>query len=62
MISAASFGLVPLFGVVLDLTGHQYRCTFLMSSGLAMVAIVLMLVVHAKFMRLGGPMSYVPPE
>ena len=60
--SAASFGLVPLFGVALDLTGHQYRYTFLMSSGLAMVATVLMLVVHAKFMRLGGPEHYVAPE
>jgi hypothetical protein len=33
-----------------------------MSSGIAMVATVLMLAVHARFMRLGGPRHYVAPE
>jgi hypothetical protein len=33
-----------------------------MSSGLAVVAAILMLTVHTRFMRLGGPQAYVAPE
>jgi MFS family permease len=60
--SAASIVLPLLFGAILDWTGSQYRYTFLMSSVLAMVAAVLMLIVHARFMRLGGPKGYLAPE
>jgi Na+/melibiose symporter-like transporter len=60
--SAVNIVLSMLFGVVLDLSGHQYRYTFLMSSGIAVAAMVLMIVVHRKFMRLGGPEHYVAPE
>ena len=60
--ATASIALPVLFGAALDWSGHQYRYTFLMSSGIAMVATVLMLAVHARFMRLGGPRHYVAPE
>jgi MFS family permease len=60
--SAAGIVLPFLIGFALDLSGSQYRYTFLMGSILAMVATALMLVVHAWFMRLGGPKGYVAPE
>ena len=60
--SAASIVLPLLMGYALDLSGSQYRYTFLMSSGLAVVAVILMLSVHTRFMRLGGPKGYVAPE
>jgi MFS family permease len=60
--SAASIVLPLLFGYALDLSGSQYRYTFLMSSSLAVVAAILMLTVHTRFMRLGGPQAYVAPE
>jgi len=51
-----------VFGIVLDLTGHPYRYTFLMSSGIAVAAMMLMITVHRRFVRLGGPEHYVAPE
>jgi len=60
--TAASMALSPLFGLALDLSGHQYRLTFLMSCGLGVLATIVMVVVHARFMRLGGPEHYVAPE
>ena len=60
--SAASIVLPLLFGCVLDRSGHQYRYTFLMTSGMAFAGTILMIAVHARFMRLGGPERYVAPE
>jgi MFS family permease len=60
--SAASIVLPLLFGYALDLSGSQYRYTFLMSAGVSVVAIILMLIVHTRFMRLGGPEHYVAPD
>jgi MFS family permease len=60
--SLVGMAIVPLFGVALDLSGHVYRLTFVMSCGFGVLGTVLLLIVYAKFMRLGGPESYVAPE
>jgi len=52
----------PIVGQLLDLTHKYYRLTFIASSTLAFTAVLLGLVVHAKFMRLGGPNNYHPPS
>jgi len=51
----------PLVGQLLDLTHKFYRLTFMSSSLVAFLAVVAGLVVHAKFMKLGGPKHYQPP-
>jgi len=51
----------PLVGQLLDLTDKFYRLTFMSSSLVAFLAVVAGLVVHAKFMKLGGPKHYQPP-
>jgi hypothetical protein len=33
-----------------------------MTSGMAFVGTILLIAVHARFMRLGGPERYVAPE
>jgi hypothetical protein len=52
----------PLLGKVLDLTHKFYRLTFMFTFSLTLVALILGLIVHAKFMKLGGPKNYVAPE
>ena len=52
----------PSIGRALDLTHRFYRLTFMTSCGLAILALVLGLIVHAKFMKLGGPKDYIAPE
>jgi MFS family permease len=52
----------PIIGIILDLTGHIYRYTFLASSLLALGALATGLVVYAKFIVLGGPDNYIAPE
>jgi MFS family permease len=52
----------PIVGQLIDFTHKFYRLTFIASSTLAFVALILGLVVHAKFMKLGGPESYTPPS
>lgn len=51
----------PCVGQLLDFTGRFYRLTFIASSLLAFSAVILGMVVHAKFMKLGGPKGYQPP-
>jgi MFS family permease len=53
---------VPLSGYFLDHTGHVYRHTFTISGILALFAFVALLIVHSKFMKLGGPKNYMAPE
>ena len=60
--SVASMSASPVLGAVLDFTHHQYRYTFTMSCTLATLALLLMLVVHKRFMALGGPQHSVAPE
>ena len=54
--------LPPAVGAMLDATGHVYRNTFLVAGCLGSLAFLGMLVVHGKFMALGGPKNYVAPE
>lgn len=63
-ILSAIAGMVftPAFGKIIELTGKQYRHTYLMSCILCCIAIGLLLIVHYHFMRLGGAKSYVAPE
>jgi hypothetical protein len=51
----------PIVGQLIDFTQKFYRLTFIASSTLAFLAIFIGLIVHAKFMKLGGPKDYVPP-
>ena len=52
----------PLIGQALDFTHRFYRLTFMASCGLTVLGLGLGLVVHSKFMKLGGPNQYVAPE
>ncbi|MGO8705972.1 MAG: MFS transporter [Candidatus Brocadiia bacterium] len=60
--AAIGMATSPLIGGILDWSGHQYRYTFLMGSGIAVFAAILLLIVHTRFMRYGGPKNYVAPE
>jgi len=51
----------PLTGAFLDHANHTYRYTFLISCGLTALALGASLIVHGKFMALGGPRHYVAP-
>ena len=51
----------PIVGQLIDFTKKFYQLTFIASSTLAFLAIFIGLIVHAKFMKLGGPKDYVPP-
>jgi MFS family permease len=54
--------LPPALGAMLDWNGHVYRHTFVASGVLAALGVGAMLVVHAKFMKLGGTTAYVAPQ
>lgn len=51
----------PLVGHGIDLSGHVYRYTFLIGSGLTLVALILTLLLYRRFVKLGGPHHYVAP-
>jgi maltose/moltooligosaccharide transporter len=51
----------PAIGKFLDLTGHVYRHTFLLSGLIALPCAIAFIVVYRRFMRLGGPTGYTPP-
>ena len=51
----------PTVGHLIDFTQKFYRLTFIASSTLAFLAVILGLIVHSKFMKLGGPKEYVAP-
>jgi MFS family permease len=52
----------PAVGLWLDATGNVYRYTFAGGAGIALLAVVSFAVVYRRFMALGGPRDYVPPE
>ncbi|MGB8356026.1 MAG: MFS transporter [Chthoniobacteraceae bacterium] len=54
--------LAPVAGFFLDHVHHDYRFTFFMGFGLAILGLMGCLVLHGKFMALGGPDGYVAPE
>lgn len=62
LVSSLGMMLVgPSVGAFLDFSGHHYRYVYLLSAGLALGAVVSGIVVHHKFMKLGGPKHYVAP-
>ena len=67
-ISLESYGwystivFVPLIGAFLDAMHHDYRLICFSAGGFGLLAVAALLVFHGKFMRLGGPQGYVPPE
>ena len=52
----------PTVGWTLDNTGHVYRYTYLASFFLLLMALAVGLVLYSRFMALGGPKDYTPPE
>jgi MFS family permease len=60
--SVTNISLPPLIGLFLDYHHHNYRYTFFISSFIATAAVLTTAVLHHKFMQLGGPGNYVPPE
>ena len=49
-------------GQLLDATGNVYRYTFLTSGIIGVLALVTLIIVYIRFMRMGGPKGYVAPE
>jgi len=60
--SLAWMVMSPAVGLFLDHAHHNYRYTFLMNFCLGVVAFAAMMLLHARFMALGGPKNYVAPE
>ncbi len=60
--SLAWMTLAPISGFLLDHFHHEYRYTFFMGFVLSIMGLMGCLVVHGKFMALGGPNNYVAPE
>ena len=58
LIAAASTGV----GLILDVTGRDYRITFLMAGVIALVACGAWIWLYREFKALGGLKSYTPPE
>lgn len=58
-LGSIAFGMV--IGPLLDWTGNDYRLTFFLGLGLCLVSLVLFLMVHQRFMALGGPRGYIAP-
>lgn len=54
--------VVPLIGVLIDKSGNIYRYTFTVGFVLSLIALGAACFVHGKFLKLGGPKSYVAPE
>lgn len=52
----------PSTGLLLDLLGHDYRYTFLVSGCLALLGAGAFAVTDGFFRRLGGPSHYVAPQ
>ena len=52
----------PLLGLFLDHVHHDYRYTFIVGGWISLIALVALMVLHSKFMQLGGPHAYVAPE
>lgn len=57
-----SMALAPGMGAILDLTGHHYRYTFYAGALIAAMAVAVFMVMHRKFVALGGPDNYNAPK
>jgi len=60
--AAGTMLLGPMLGQFLDRTGHIYRYTYLASSAIAALGLGTLLIVYAKWQRLGGMRHYEAPE
>lgn len=49
-------------GSILDWSGHDYRLTYFMGAGIALVALACLMVVYRYWKRLGGPDAFCPPQ
>lgn len=58
----AGMVMAPVVGMVIDTTGQAYHYTFAAACVLALSAFAMGIVVHGKFMKLGGPHGYIAPE
>ena len=62
-VGATAGMLIPaLVGIFLDATGNAYRFTYFISFGLAVAGLFSGLMLHHRFMKLGGHKHYVAPE
>jgi MFS family permease len=52
----------PMMGVVIDLTNQGYWHVFTVGGIFTILALLLSIHVHQRFMRLGGPRHYTAPE
>jgi hypothetical protein len=59
--SVSMMAIGPAMGAVIDLTGRNYRYTFVIGGMLALVALIAAWMVYVRFMRLGGPRAYTAP-
>lgn len=59
--SITTMTLSPAMGQILDRTDNNYRLTFVAGLLLACLSVVLLVIIHHKFMALGGPKGYVAP-
>jgi len=59
--SLSMMAIGPAMGALVDLTGRNYRYTFMIGGLLALVALISAWLVYVRFMRLGGPKGYVAP-
>jgi hypothetical protein len=48
--------------MLLDWLGHEYRYTFGLGCLIGLFGLLLNIVVYRRFMALGGPQGYKPPE
>jgi maltose/moltooligosaccharide transporter len=54
--------LGPIVGKYLDLSGHNYRHAYLISSVLALSSVLCLAEVYRRFKAFGGASAYVAPE
>jgi len=58
----AAIFITPFFGRILDVMNHEYRYTFFMTAVMSAFALGAFVVLHTRFMKLGGPRHYTAPE
>ena len=63
LVASLGFLIVPpSLGAFLDATGRNYRSTFFLSGGVAVIAVIAFTVVIRRFNTLGGDRNYVAPR